>query len=85
MSRAKAAKQYEYQLPGGIYWEGDNRGGDRTDVSLVECGKGEPSNPYTFMLTITTGNGSYNLCGLLPEDVKRLGDWLRQTADADNR
>jgi hypothetical protein len=70
----------EHMLPGGIYWEGDDVEGDRTDVSLVECGTGEPGNPHTFQLTISTGNGSYNLCSILPKDVERLGEWLMLTA-----
>jgi hypothetical protein len=75
----------EHIMPGGVYWEGDDREGDRTDVSLVECGTGEPGNPFTFMLTITTGNGTYNLCSVLPEDVERIGEFLQRVARTDRR
>jgi hypothetical protein len=83
--RERMPHEVEHMLPGGIYWEGDDSEGDRTDVSLVECGTGEPGNPFTFMLTITTGNGSYNLCALLPGDVKRLGKWLWDVGSTDMR
>lgn len=75
----------EYIMPGGVYWEGDDREGDRTDISLVECGTGEPGNPFTFQLNITTGNGSYGLCSILPEDMKRIGEFLKQVAESDRR
>ena len=73
---------YEHILPGGIYWEGDDKDGDRTDVTLVECGTGEPGNPQTYMLTLTTGNSSYNLCQIMPDDVVRLANWLQGVVSA---
>ncbi len=72
-------------MPGGVYWEGDDRDGDRTDVSLVECGTGEIGNPFTFQLTITTGSGTYSLCSIMPEDVERIGEFLCRVGRTDQR
>lgn len=75
----------EHIMPGGVYWEGDDREGDRTDISLVECGTGEEGNPFTFQLSIITGSGSYNLCGVTPADVLRIAKFLKDVATNDRR
>jgi len=72
----------EHTLPGGIYWEGRDGPDDdeqRTDVSVTEVGTGEPDNPYVLSLNITTGNGTYTLCSVTPDDMRRLARWLIAT------
>lgn len=75
----------EHIMLGGVYWEGDNKLGDRTDISLVECGTGEDGNPFTFQLTITTGSGTYSLCSITRHDVMCIGKFLTTIAREDRR
>lgn len=73
-------------LPGGLYWEGRNgledNGDNRTDVEL-EFGPGQPDIPNnrpSYTLRFVTGSGEFNLTGILPADLDRLGKFLSEVA-----
>lgn len=70
----------EVNIPGGIYYEGDDKLGDRTDVSIIGVGMGKEDNPYVLNLNITTGSGSYLLCSITIEDMIQLGRWISNIA-----
>lgn len=75
----------EAYLPGGIYFQGNDTdsASDRTDISM-NTSPGldtEEGNVQTLGLSFVTGNSVYNLVGITPEDMRRLGKWVIQTTN----
>lgn len=69
----------EYLMDGGV----ESKDGDRTDFYLKECGPGVNEGegiPLTLDLTIVTGNGTFTITEIAPNDVVRIGNFLKSVA-----
>lgn len=73
---------HEFLMTPSVWWMDDPTGktSDQTDVYIEVGNLKTEEMPLTLQLTFVTGNANLSISGIVPKDMKRIGQFLIDTA-----